>query len=79
LQLGAISCLIAVREYIDRINKSNAYKDPLVTEVAKLGEFYKAEDYHQDYFKNNPAQSYCSFVVAPKVKKIEKEFKTILK
>ena len=46
--------------------------DPIVTEVAPLKAFYKAEDYHQDYFAKNPDQGYCRLVVAPKVKKFEK-------
>jgi peptide-methionine (S)-S-oxide reductase len=41
----------------------------IVTEVEPLKEFYPAEDYHQDYFENNPYQGYCRIVIAPKVKK----------
>jgi peptide-methionine (S)-S-oxide reductase len=41
--------------------------------------FYKAEAYHQDYFKNNPNQGYCSFVVAPKVEKFKGEYKDLVK
>ena len=55
--------------------KSEAQKvwpDPIVTEIVPLQAFYKAEDYHQDYFAKNPAQGYCRLVVAPKVKKFEK-------
>jgi len=55
--------------------KSEAQKewpDPIVTEIAPLQAFYRAEDYHQDYFAKNPTQGYCRFVVAPKVKKFEK-------
>ena len=48
------------------------WPDPIVTEVAPLQAFYKAEDYHQDYFAKNPTQGYCRAVVAPKVKKFEK-------
>ena len=48
------------------------WPDPIVTEIAPLDVFYKAEDYHQDYFAKNPEQGYCRVVVAPKVKKFEK-------
>jgi len=49
------------------------WDDPIVTEIAPLGKFYEAEDYHQDYFKNNPHAGYCSFVINPKVKKLQKK------
>jgi peptide-methionine (S)-S-oxide reductase len=48
------------------------WPDPIVTEIVPLNAFYKAEDYHQDYFAKNPDQGYCRVVVAPKVKKFEK-------
>jgi len=47
------------------------WPDPIVTEIAPLTKFYPAEKYHQDYFKNNPTQGYCSFVIKPKMKKLE--------
>jgi peptide-methionine (S)-S-oxide reductase len=47
------------------------HQDPIVTEIAPLTKFYAAEKYHQDYFKNNPNQGYCSFVIKPKMKKLE--------
>lgn len=46
------------------------WDDPIVTEVTPLGKFHPAEDYHQNYFKNNPSQGYCSYVIKPKVKKL---------
>ena len=49
-------------------------KHPVVTEVADAGAYWRAEDYHQEYFRNNPAQGYCMFVVAPKVVKFRKTF-----
>jgi peptide-methionine (S)-S-oxide reductase len=48
------------------------WSDPIVTEIVPLRAFYKAEEYHQDYFAKNPEQGYCRLVVAPKVKKYEK-------
>src|SRR5579884_120839 len=47
---------------------------PVVTEVQPASVFYKAEDYHQEYFTNNPNQPYCMFVVSPKVQKFRKSF-----
>lgn len=47
------------------------HRDLIVTEIAPLPKFYPAEDYHQDYFANNPNAGYCSFVIKPKVKKLE--------
>lgn len=49
---------------------SKFYDNPIVTEVSPLKQFYKAEDYHQDYYKNNKEQSYCSFVIMPKLAKL---------
>jgi peptide-methionine (S)-S-oxide reductase len=50
------------------------WSDPIVTELLPLEKFYKAEDYHQDYFANNAEQPYCRIVVAPKVAKFRKHF-----
>lgn len=55
------------------------WDDPIVTEISPFDVFYKAEDYHQNYFKDNPSQPYCSFVVAPKVKKFREKYKALLK
>ena len=52
---------------------------PIVTEVITAPEFYIAEAYHQNYFVNNPLQSYCAFVVAPKVAKLRQVFADKLK
>ncbi len=65
--------------YKDELNKSGAFKDPIVTEISPYRNFYKAEDYHQNYYNNNPSQGYCSFVIAPKLEKFEKVFKDKLK
>jgi peptide-methionine (S)-S-oxide reductase len=48
------------------------YADPIVTEVTPIGEFYPAEDYHQDYYRNNKTQGYCSAVITPKLAKLRK-------
>jgi peptide-methionine (S)-S-oxide reductase len=55
------------------------YGQPIITEVEALQHYWPAEDYHQDYFLNNPHQGYCAFVVAPKVGKLEQHFSQWLK
>jgi peptide-methionine (S)-S-oxide reductase len=55
------------------------WDDPIVTEISPLINFYKAEDYHQEYYDNNPGTSYCQFVINPKVQKFKKKFKDWLK
>lgn len=50
------------------------WSDPVVTEIAPLDKFYKAETYHQNYYKDNPYQPYCVYVVGPKVDKFRKKF-----
>jgi len=57
----------AIRE----LNDAGHWSDPVVTEVAPLDVFYRAEAYHQKYFENNPHVPYCQLVVAPKVKKVK--------
>jgi peptide-methionine (S)-S-oxide reductase len=53
--------------------------DKIVTELTELDIFYKAEEYHQNYFENNPNQGYCNFVIKPKVNKFETKFKELVK
>jgi peptide-methionine (S)-S-oxide reductase len=61
------------------LDKSGAYSNPIVTEISKAEKFYPAEDYHQNYFANNPEQGYCAFVIAPKLDKFKKVFKDKLR
>ncbi len=61
-------------EVIDEVTKQRVWPNPIVTEVAPLNTFYPAEEYHQDYFANNPMQPYCQVVVAPKVAKFRKQY-----
>jgi peptide-methionine (S)-S-oxide reductase len=67
------------REIAERVkvelDTSGTLKKPVVTEIVPFEQFYPAEDYHQNYFRNNPNQSYCRFVIAPKLDKFEKVFK----
>lgn len=55
------------------------YPNPIVTEVSPLETFYPAEDYHQDYYNQNPGQGYCNFVISPKLAKFRKEYADKLK
>jgi peptide-methionine (S)-S-oxide reductase len=58
---------------------ANVWDAPIVTELAPAQTWFKAEDYHQDYFRQNPLQGYCAFVVAPKVAKFRKTYADRLK
>jgi peptide-methionine (S)-S-oxide reductase len=58
---------------------SSQFTKPIMTEVKPLETFYKAEAYHQDYFKNNPNQGYCMFVVSPKVAYFKHEYQDLVK
>jgi peptide-methionine (S)-S-oxide reductase len=61
-------------QVIADLEKQKIWGDPIVTQVAPFEVFYPAEDYHQEYFANNPYQPYCQMVVAPKVAKFRKKF-----
>ncbi len=60
---------------IAEVNSGNAHQDPIVTQVVPLKAFYKAEEYHQEYFKNNAEQPYCQIVIAPKLSKFRQHYK----
>jgi len=66
-------------EVIKEVTAEGVYDDPIVTEVVPFEKFWPAEDYHQEYFLNNPNQPYCQAVVAPKVAKFRKKFVDKLK
>jgi peptide-methionine (S)-S-oxide reductase len=59
---------------IAELSVAKQYAGPIVTEVTKAATFYPAEDYHQGYFEQNPAQPYCQFVVAPKIANAQAKF-----
>jgi len=65
--------------YIKRLNDENAYNRKIVTEVSPYGVFYKAEDYHQDYYDNNTTAPYCQRVIKPKLDKFREVFRGKLK
>ncbi len=66
-------------KYKKELDASGAWDKPVVTEIAPFIKFYSAEKYHQEYFKNNANQPYCSMVIQPKVDKFRKVFKDKLK
>jgi peptide-methionine (S)-S-oxide reductase len=68
-----------VEQLIAELSAARIWDAPPVTEVVPLESFYKAEDYHQGYFRTNPDQGYCQWVVAPKVAKFRKLFSDRLK
>jgi peptide-methionine (S)-S-oxide reductase len=61
-------------QLIAELDRSGAFPRRIVTELRPAETFYVAEDYHQEYFVNNPQQPYCAFVVSPKVKKFREKF-----
>ena len=67
------------QEVIAKLDAAKVFPRRIVTEVTPASTFYPAEDYHQDYFANNPQQPYCQAVAAPKVEKVRKVFKDLVK
>ena len=66
-------------EVVAEITAEGLYPNPVVTEITPFDKFWSAEDYHQEYFANNPTQGYCAAVVAPKVAKFRSKFADRLK
>lgn len=62
-------------KYKKDLDESGAFEKPIVTEISPYTAFYKAEDYHQDYYNNNGSQPYCYYVIRPKLEKFQKVFK----
>jgi len=69
----------AAEKVMAEIGAAGIWGRPIVTEIVPFDKFYVAEDYHQEYFANNPYQPYCMAIVAPKVKKFRKQFTEMLK
>lgn len=65
--------------YKKKLNEEKAYPNPVVTEISAYSAFYKAEDYHQNYYNENGNEPYCRFVIQPKVEKFKKVFGNKLK
>lgn len=66
-------------QYKQQLDASGSFSGPIVTEISPLGEYYDAEDNHQNYYNTNPNQPYCMFVVRPKVEKFKQLFEDKMK
>jgi len=64
---------------IEELSKAKIYNAPIVTKVEPFKAFYKAEEYHRDYFKRHPEQPYCKLVISPKIAKLRKKYRNKLK
>ena len=60
-------------DYKSQLDDDDVFKKPIVTEITKFEKFYKAEDYHQEYYKNNSNAPYCRLVIKPKLDKFNKK------
>lgn len=70
---------VAAQAIIDEMTADNTWPAPIVTEITALDTFYSGEQYHQDYFNNNPQNQYCQAVVSPKLAKFKAKFAEKLK
>ncbi len=70
---------LKAESYKKKLNDEQAWDKPVVTQIAPFKIFYKADDYHQNYYNENGDQPYCQFVIGPKVEKFKKVFKDKLK
>lgn len=68
-----------VEQIIKETDEAHVYENPVVTEVVPLDKFYEAEDYHKDYYENNKTAPYCTIVIEPKLEKLAKRFKELMK
>ena len=68
----------AAEEVIARLTRDGVWSAPIVTELAALPEFYPAEDYHQNYYRQNAYQGYCQVVIAPKLAKLRAHHRELL-
>ncbi len=69
----------AVAEFIGELDKACLWEKPIVTQIAPLGRFYPAEDYHRAYFSQHPDQAYCQMVISPKINKFRQQWVKRLK
>ena len=69
----------AAENFIKLLTEQDIFGKKIVTKISEASTFYPAEDYHQDYYAQNPEQPYCSMVIAPKLEKLKKNYKSKLK
>lgn len=67
------------KDYINLLSQEKTFSSPIVTKLSPAVTFYPAEDYHQNYYNQNKTQSYCHYVITPKIEKLEKYYKAKLK
>jgi peptide-methionine (S)-S-oxide reductase len=65
--------------FIKELDEARSFRSSIVTTLEPLSDFYPAEDYHQKYYANNPYQPYCQYMIPPKVNKLHKQYKELLK
>jgi peptide-methionine (S)-S-oxide reductase len=70
---------VLAQAWKDKLNAEHVFPNPIVTEITPVAVFYKAEDYHQNYYKQNGYEPYCQIVIKPKMEKFEKAFKQKIK
>lgn len=70
---------VVAEELKAELGQQKIWDAPIVTAIEEFDQFYSAEEYHNEYFDNNPNEGYCRFVIAPKIEKFEKVFKDYLK
>lgn len=70
---------LKAEKYIQLIEKEKLYSNPIVTKVTPATPFYSAEDYHQNYYNQNKEQGYCQYIIAPKLEKLRKYYRSKLK
>jgi len=67
------------KTYKNKLNESEAWDNPIVTEILPISNYYAAENYHQDYYSQNGEEQYCKYVIQPKLEKFRKVFASKLK
>jgi peptide-methionine (S)-S-oxide reductase len=67
------------QNFISELEAAKTFNQPIVTTLEPLTDFYRAEEYHQNYYANNPYQPYCQYMIPPKLSKLQKRFKELLK
>ena len=66
-------------KFIKELNDSDLQGKPIVTELKAFENFYEAEAYHKEYYRNNPDQPYCQLIISPKLEKLQQRFEQLLK
>ena len=61
--------------YVEALDEAGGYDDDVVTEIEQLETFYRAEEYHQNYFEKNPNDAYCTMHAQPKIEKVKEKFR----